>query len=108
MNAAPENAKPAEVRPPYDSTIADWSALANVVLIVACLAWGFMSLLMLVWIWVLPLLAAVIIASLMQAARHRGTWASLKGPGFGLLVVAVSVPIGLWHADVIMDAVYSG
>lgn len=103
MNTTPVNASQHKLKPPVDPTIAGWSVLANVALLVACFVWGFVSMFGLVWIWVLPLLAVVIIASLVQTARRWGTWASLKGPGLGLLVVVISVPVGVWHSNVLMD-----
>lgn len=103
MNTTPENARQHKPKPPVDPTIAGWSVLANVALIIVCLVWGFVSMFGIVWIWVLPLLAVVTVASLIQTARRWGTWSSLKGPGFGLLAVVASVPVGVWHSSVLMD-----
>ena len=54
MNTTPENASQHKLKPPVDPTIAGWSVLANVALLVACLVWGFVSMFGLVWIWCFP------------------------------------------------------
>lgn len=64
------------------------AALANLVLIGVCVALGFISMFIPIFnALVIPLFIVVLVISLTHSNRRWGTWASLKGPGYGLLAV---------------------